>query len=193
MPLTDAKLLRAVQTAPTRELRDDFETRFRPILYRAAADQCNLRGIHQTEINDVVQDAIGLILNPKIKRFDLRGENAVAYVWGQVQNAAKSYARFLREGDAVRHNWGDERNADRGLPQRIEDVAARMIDPVIADLAAAAMDEADNDEAILIGRHFFDEDTLEAIAIDLGVDRSTVSRRLRRFCQRVRKILLASA
>lgn len=80
------------------------------------------------------------------------GDNWMGCLQGLIQNAAKSYARFLRNGDEVRHDWTDEMNVDRGLPLRIEDVPAHAADPKVAALAAQAMEEADAHEAILIGQ-----------------------------------------
>lgn len=200
MPLSDVDLLCAAQAAPANDkaIRNEFIARFGGFLRHAAGNQCSVRGISQaSEIRAVMHDAVAMVFNPDIARFDpMRSAHWKAYLQGLVNNAAKSHAQFLYEGDERRHDWGSQETRERDLPQRIEDVIGRslmMVDATQRDLVQAVIRLADADESVLIARHFFGDESMEDIARSIGVDRTTVNRRLRRFLKRVRALLSTNA
>ncbi len=196
MALSDSELLVAAQSngSGREQARQELLPRFGRLLTYLAARACQLNGLHASEVDEVVHHALAALLNPKLARFDPgrgNGDQVDAYLSGLIQNAARMHARSIRRGDGHRHDYASPLNAKRGLPSSVEDIPDPWHGGAIVatrDVVSAILGMAGADERELIDRIFFAGEEPSDVAADLGVDRSTVSRRLSRFYGRVRAL-----
>jgi RNA polymerase sigma factor (sigma-70 family) len=194
MQLSDADLICAAQSdGENRDpSRQELPIRFKALLFYFAGRACQLYKLDAGEAAEIVQLALMALTDPDTARFDaVRAEGRVEpYLRGLVQNAARTHARFLCKGAARRHDYADPENARRKLPMSVDGITDtrenRQAVVESRDLAVAVLAMATADERLLIARVFYRGESVEEVAVSLGVDRSTVSRRLTRFYRRVR-------
>ena len=194
MALSDSELLQAAQSGGcnSEQARQELFPRFARLLFYLAGHTCRLNGLHASEADDIVSNALVALIDPVVARFDPGrgdGDKVEAYLRGLIQNSARKHARFIRRGSDQRHDYASPHNAKRGLPSSAEDIR----DPwdgraVVAsrDVFSFVLKLAGVNERELIDRTFLAGEEPQDVATALGVDRSTVSRRLGRFCRRVR-------
>lgn len=191
MPLSDTDVICAAQSRgeSNTEARKEFVARFDRLLRYLTYRACSLCGLDTGEAEEVLQNALIALLDPATSGFDPgRGDRVEPYLIGLVQNAARSHARFVRKGDGKRHDWFDPDNRRRCLPTSIEDIPdPREPGAVVEtrDFAAVTLAVARRDERRLVDRLFFRGERTRDVAEDMGIDRTTVSRRLDRFYRRV--------
>ena len=197
MALSDVELICAAQSGgePGKQACEQLMARFGPLLRYFAGKACLLTGLDTSEIGDIVQEAVADLLDPAIARFDPAHPKASvkSYLLGRVQNAVRNHIRFVREDAAKRHDYADPQNARRGLPVSAADVADAHDDFAVAEdreqtvkTAAAVMLMATPEVMVLIQGVFFRGETPERVGLAVGVDRTTVTRRLSRFYDHVR-------
>lgn len=198
MALSDVELICAAQSGgeSSKQARNELVDRFGNLLRYFAGNACLLAGLDPSEIDDVVQAAVADLCDPDIARFDpARPKASVqSYLLGLVQNAARTHTRFVRQADDVRHDYGDPLNADRDLPSSPADIADGHDDfadaadrEETARAAAAVLLLAAPDVMVLVRAVHYRGETPEQVALAIGVDRSTVARRLYRFYEQVRQ------
>src|ERR1700722_3339610 len=131
------------------------------------------------------------LFNAKLARFDpARSDGPEAYLRGLIQNAACSYARFLRRGDKQKHNYLHPDNSRRNLPgdvAEVEDTRDAWTPTEARDTAVAVMAMATSEERGLVLAVFYRGQTLEEAGGGIGVNRTTVTRRLGRLFLRYRE------
>lgn len=183
MALSEPDLLCAAQAAAaTPAIRNEFAERFLGCLRYYAGRYCILYKLDLSLMEDIVDEAILMLLDDSWVRFDpARGETHLAYLRGMVQNAAKRFARFIHRGGKYLQDWKDPLIVQLKLPTCLEEVSESEESDEVETLAEIARKVALPDERELIDRHFFRNETMQAIADSLGVARTTISRRLERF------------
>lgn len=192
MQLSNVNVICAAQLGgeSSEQAKKELLPRFGRLLRYLAGRACKLYGLYPSEAGDIVQNALVSLLDPSIAQFDSgRGDRYEAYLRGLIQNAARSHARFIRKGSTTRHDFADPMNANRNLPVAVDGIQDDHDERSAAenrDHAAAVLVLANPDTCLLIYRVFFSGEAVEQVAISIGVDRSTVSRRLTRFFEQVR-------
>jgi RNA polymerase sigma factor (sigma-70 family) len=197
MQLSDADLIVAAQSGgeTSNQARQDLMARFGPLLRYFAGRACMLTGLDISEIEDVVQEAVADLLDPNIARFDPAHPkcSVKSYLRGLVQNAVRNHISFVRESDTKRHDHADPQNTRRDLPASPADIADPHDDFAEAEdseqtakTAAAVMVMATPEVMVLIQGVFFRGETPEKVGMAIGVNRTTVIRRLARFYEHVR-------
>lgn len=190
MHLSDAELLCAAQTDATNrdDAREEIPIRFNALLLYLAGWACRRCGLHRSEVEEVVQSTL-LALFTTASPFDpSRGAVVEPYFRGLVQNAARSHQRFLRKGADRRHDYADSLNVRLALPSSPDEVADRRDDLAVAvaqehnaKAADAVLVMANPEMAIILRGLYYLGKTQDEMAVAIGTDRSTVSRRLARF------------
>jgi RNA polymerase sigma factor (sigma-70 family) len=197
MALADSELLISAQAADaSAEVKSQFVDRFGGFLRYTAGRCCTVYKIDFSLINDVVNDAVAMVLDPDYARFcPSRGRGHLAYLHGLIQNATKQFARFVRRGEKRRHDWGalavgvtdDQPASLEELPAPEEAIPGFEL----REIVDRVLGFAEADERQLLVRHFYQGESIEEIAISLGVARTTISRRLQRFYARAAAYLAA--
>lgn len=187
--LSDTELLAAAQAGDTNSC-DEIYPRFKTRLIYLAHHACRLHGLHITEVDEVIQIAISALLTTETKFDAVRCDDVIPYLRGLVQNAARGHRRQVRRGAEQLHDYASPDNNRHNLPVNANDIedrydAAEQVETT--DLAVAVMDMADEDEQQLIEQLYFEHKPVKIVAAALGVDRSTVCRRMSLFYQRVRE------
>lgn len=194
--LSESQLLCAAQaSASNSAIRDEFVDRFLGFLRYSAGRCCCLYKLDLSMIDDVVDVAIAMVFDGEQVRYNpARSDGCLTYLRGLVQNAAKQHARFIHRGEDRRQDWDDPIVAQLHLPTHMEEIPEPFHSvPLIEsnELVALALAIAQPDERALIDRYFYDGESFDEIADSMGMTRSTVSRRLERFCNRAAAILAA--
>ncbi len=191
MQLSNTDLICAAQSdgESSQHAKNEVPIRFGTLLRFLADHARKLYGLDVTETDDIIQLALLALCYPKGVRFDpTRADGYEPYLRGLVQNAARTHARFLRQGNAKRHDYSHPDNHRRNLPvsaDEVRDPYDNQAGIETRELAGAVLVMAGTDERALIDRVFYRGEAVEGVAISLKVDRSTVSRRLTRFYRRV--------
>jgi DNA-directed RNA polymerase specialized sigma24 family protein len=193
MALSDPDLLCAAQSAAaTSEIRNEFADRFLGCLRFFAGRYCVLYKLNFDLIDDVVDEAILMVLDDTWVRFDFaRGDTHLAYLRGMVQNASKRFARFIHRGGKLLQSWTDPLIVQLKLPTCLEEVPEQVPSLEVEELAEVALQVALPDELVLIRRHFYGNESMQAIADSMGVARTTISRRLERYYARAFGVIAA--
>jgi RNA polymerase sigma factor (sigma-70 family) len=189
MHLSDADLLCAAQSGGDAgyDARKELPIRFERLLLYFAHHACRLNSLPLPEADDIIQLALLKVLTTKTP-FDPARGGVEAYLRGLVQTAARSHRRFLRPGTRRRHDWADAENGRLGLPTTVEAIADDFDAQAGTDArdgAAAVLAIASVDERGLVHDVFYRSISIKDVGISIGVDPSTVSRRLTRLYSRV--------
>lgn len=193
MALSDVDVLLAAQAGGESNdpVWQEFFGRFQRLLRYLANHACQHYGLHSSEADEILQVALIALASPNTTRFDpSRGNGGIEpYLRGLVQNAARGQKRFVRKGAELRHDWSHPDNLRYHRPVSLNDLRDPFDHPALIEaheeaLAAAVM--ADEGERDLLNRIFVQNEAVADVADALGIDRSTVSRRLSRFYIRVR-------
>ena len=193
MHLSDTELICAAQSGGenSTQASEEVPVRFKATLRIFAGRARKLYHLDASATDEIVQRAMLAFFNPKIARFDPdRSDDPQAYLRGLIQNAACSYARFLRRGDKHKHNYLNPDNPRRNLPSdvaEIEDTRDPWVPAEARDTAVAVMAMATPEERGLAIAVFYRGQTPEEVGVGLGVNRTTVTRRLGRLFLRYRE------
>lgn len=194
MALSSSELLLAAQSDPDPKSPawQELLPRFGELLRNNALFECQRRGLPLDDADDIVTETILLITNPKTVPFDparSKSGSPTKYLKLLTWNATARRERFhMRAVPTKRHRFTDPVNASRGLPSSLATIPATFTTPSFetSELAAAILHEA-GDLRPLLERVTMNDETHDAAARDLGVDRRTVGRRLHRFFVKMRQ------
>jgi RNA polymerase sigma factor (sigma-70 family) len=192
MPPTDSDIICAAQSGDDSSIqaRSALISRFGKLMRYFAGKAIGLFGLDPSEVEDVFQDAAADLFDPAIARFDPTrpGASVQNYLRGLIQNAARRHSRFVRNGDAVRHEYAAPENARQHLPassaevhDTADDLAIAIDSEQTASDTAKVMRLATPEMTTIIRGVYHRGETPEQVAAAMGVDRTTVTRRLARF------------
>jgi RNA polymerase sigma factor (sigma-70 family) len=199
MPPSDCDILCAAQSVgdSSKSARQQFDAHFGKRIWYFAQKACGLFHLDPSEAAEIVQNAVADLLDGSLARFDPAHPKASVtnYIRGMVQNAARKHSNFVRHGDDHHHDYSAVENPHRGLPSGPADIADPWDDLAeaveqdeTAVTAGKVMALAAPDISPLLRSLYFDGMTPERTARTIGVDRTTVIRRVARF----REFVLAS-
>ncbi|MCI0632264.1 MAG: sigma-70 family RNA polymerase sigma factor [Phycisphaerales bacterium] len=137
---------------------------------RTACLRINLEPQHNT-LDDVVAETYCSLLAPSIARFDPKRGSAFSYLLGVATNAARATRRRVSAcppGVSARNEIEDDPRTARDQTEHRQWLARRITAVMPVDLRET------------VCRHVCDDEPLLRIAQQLGVDRTTLHRRIQR-------------
>jgi RNA polymerase sigma factor (sigma-70 family) len=197
MALSEVDLIVAAQAGgqDSRQRQEELMARCGPLLFYFARRACKTIGLDpDNDANDIVQNALVALIDPEAARFDpSRGDHWQTCLLHLIQNATRVHSRSIRRGAKVRHDYGHPDNRRRHLPKSPDaiedphdDLAEAAEREQTTKVAAAVLVMANPEVLVLIQGVYFRGETPAVVGLAIGVDRTTVTRRLERFFEYVR-------